>query len=150
MRLERSKDWWMARARREGNAAVGVGLLAFDPVPEERPSGARAAPGEETRIAFGKFVNLMRRRRGYTIERLAEVADLDESELVEIEGDVHYVPAPRTIFCHSSCGGSVVFVCRSTGYVSEPGASRRSETSGGCPRCRVGDTGPIGACAARG
>jgi transcriptional regulator with XRE-family HTH domain len=98
MRLERSKDWWLARARREGDAAVGAGLLAFDPAPEERPSSAQAAPVEETRIAFGRFVNLMRRRRGYTMERLAEVADLDASELLAIEDDVHYVPEPRTVF----------------------------------------------------
>lgn len=98
MRLERSKDWWMARARREGDAAVGAGLLAFDPAPEERPSSAQAAPVEETRIAFGRFVNLMRRRRGYTMERLAEVADLDASELLVIEDDVHYMPEPRTVF----------------------------------------------------
>lgn len=98
MRLERSKDWWMARAHREGDAAVGAGLLAFDPALEERPSSAQAAPVEETRIAFGRFVNLMRRRRGYTMERLAEVAELDASELLVIEDDVHYVPEPRTVF----------------------------------------------------
>lgn len=98
MRFERSKDWWMARARREGDAAVGAGLLAFDPASEERPSTVQAVAVEETRIAFGKFVNLMRRRRGYTMEQLAEVADLDASELLIIEDDVHYVPEPRTVF----------------------------------------------------
>ncbi len=61
MRLDRSKDWWLNRARREGCAAIGAGLLAFDPAPE---ASVRAAAVEETRIAFGKFVNLMRRRRG--------------------------------------------------------------------------------------
>ncbi len=98
MRLDRSKDWWMARARREGDAAVGAGLLAFDPAPEGRPSRVQAAAVEEIRIAFGKFVNLMRRRRGYSMEQLAEAADLDASELLVIEGDVHYVPEPRTVF----------------------------------------------------
>jgi hypothetical protein len=98
MRLERSKDWWMARARREGDTAVGAGLLVFDPAPEERPSTAQAIAVEETRIAFGKFVNLMRRRLGHTIEQLAEAADLDSSELLVIEDDVHYVPEPRTVF----------------------------------------------------
>lgn len=98
MRLDRSKDWWMARARREGDVAVGAGLLAFDPAPEGRLSRVQAAAVEETRIAFGKFVNLMRRRRGYSMEQLAEAADLDASELLVIEGDVHYVPEPRTVF----------------------------------------------------
>ncbi|ARN83951.1 helix-turn-helix domain-containing protein [Methylocystis bryophila] len=98
MKLERSKDWWMARARREGDAVIGAGLLAFDPAPDERPSGAQIAAVEETRIAFGKFVNLMRRRRGFSMEQLAQAADLDASELLVIEDDVHYVPEPRTVF----------------------------------------------------
>lgn len=88
----------MAQARREGDASVGAGLLAFDPVPEERRSSVQVAPVEETRIAFGRFVNLMRRRRGYTMERLAEIADLDASELLVIEDGAHHVPEPRTIF----------------------------------------------------
>lgn len=98
MKLERSKEWWMARARREGDAVVGAGLLAFDPVSEERPAATPVAAVEETRIAFGRFVNLMRRRRGFSMEQLAQVADLDASELLVIEDDLHYVPGPRTVF----------------------------------------------------
>jgi HTH-type transcriptional regulator, competence development regulator len=98
MKFERSKDWWMARARREGDAVIGAGLLALDPKPDERASGAQIAAVEETRIAFGKFVNLMRRRRGFSMEQLAQAADLDASELLVIEDDVHHVPEPRTVF----------------------------------------------------
>lgn len=101
MRMDRSKDWWLARARREGDAVVGAGLLAVDPVPDERPSRvASPAPvaADETRIAFGRFVNLMRRRRGYSVEQLARAADLDLSELLVIEDDLRYVPEPRTVF----------------------------------------------------
>ena len=97
MKLERSKDWWMIRARREGDAAVGAGLLAFDPVPEGRTLSVQGA-AEDTRIAFGKFVNLMRRRRGFSMEQLAEAAELEASELLVIEDDAHYVPEPRTVF----------------------------------------------------
>jgi transcriptional regulator with XRE-family HTH domain len=100
MKLERSKEWWMARARREGDAIIGAGLVAFDPAPEGRPAGTAPAGArtEENRIAFGKFVNLMRRRRGYSMEQLAMEADLDASELLVIEDDLHYVPAPRTVY----------------------------------------------------
>ena len=98
MKLERSKDWWMARARREGDAVVGAGLLAFDPAPQARASGAQVGAAEDTRIAFGKFVNLMRRRRGFSMEQLAEAADLEASELLVIEDDVHYIPEPRTVY----------------------------------------------------
>jgi transcriptional regulator with XRE-family HTH domain len=94
MRLERSKGWWLSKARREGDAAVGAGMLAFDPAPDERGgSGA-----DETRIAFGRFVNLMRRRRGFSIERLAQEAALDVSELLIIEESTNNVPDPRTIY----------------------------------------------------
>jgi len=98
MRIERTKGWWMARARREGDAVIGAGMLAFDPLPDERPETVQLAAVEETRIAFGKFVNLMRRRRGFSMEELARAADLDASELLVIEDDVHYVPGPRTVY----------------------------------------------------
>jgi transcriptional regulator with XRE-family HTH domain len=94
MRFERSKEWWLSRARREGDAAVGAGMLAFDPAPDDR--GASGA--DETRIAFGRFVNLMRRRRGLSMEKLAEQASLDASELLVIEESTNYVPEPRTIY----------------------------------------------------
>lgn len=98
MRLERSKEWWMSRARLEGDAAIGAGMLAFDPTPEERPSAAPGAASEENRIAFGKFVNLMRRRRGLSMEQLADAAEVDASELLVIEDDLHHVPEPRTVY----------------------------------------------------
>ncbi len=88
----------MSRARREGDVVVGAGLLAFDPAPEERTSSAPSSAVEENRIAFGKFVNLMRRRRGLSMEQLADAAEVDASELLVIEDDLHHVPEPRTIY----------------------------------------------------
>ena len=96
MKFERSKEWWMERAHREGDSAIGAGLLAFDPVPGAQ--SVQPVSAEENRIAFGKFVNLMRRRRGFSMERLAQVADLDASELLIIEDDIHHLPEPRTVF----------------------------------------------------
>ncbi len=98
MRLERSKEWWMSRARREGDTTIGAGLLALDPALEDRPSSAPALTVEENRIAFGKFVNLMRRRRGMSMEQLADAAEVDASELLVIEDDLHHVPEPRTVY----------------------------------------------------
>jgi transcriptional regulator with XRE-family HTH domain len=94
MKLERTREWWLAKARREGDAEVGAGVRAFDPQEEERP----AMSAEETRIAFGRLVNLMRRQRGLSLEKLAAQAALDVGELVSIEDDLHYTPEPRTVF----------------------------------------------------
>jgi HTH-type transcriptional regulator, competence development regulator len=99
MKIERSKEWWLTLASREGASAVGAGMLAFDPTPEERSTTAMYTTAtDDTRIAFGIFVNLMRRRQGLSLERLAEVAELDASELLVIENEMHYVPEPRTIY----------------------------------------------------
>ncbi|MGE5562440.1 MAG: helix-turn-helix domain-containing protein [Bacillota bacterium] len=98
MKLKRSKEWWLERARREGDCFVGAGLLAFDPAPDQADAGAEAPAAEENRIAFGRFVNLMRRREGRSIEELALAAEIDASELLVIEDDVRYVPGPRTVY----------------------------------------------------
>src|SRR5450755_4675285 len=95
MKLERSKEWWESRVRREGDLAVSAGLLAFDPAPEERRA---TLANEESRLAFGKFVHLIRRRFGFSVERLAREADLEPSEILIIEDNVHYAPEPRTVF----------------------------------------------------
>ncbi len=93
MRFERSKDWWLSRARREGDCAISAGMLARDPAYEERTGTM-----DEARIAFGRFVNLMRRRRGLSMEKLAQEAELDASELLVIEESLNYTPEPRTVY----------------------------------------------------
>lgn len=98
MRIEQNKQWWLDRAAREGADVIGAGLVARDPISDSRPVAGALAPREEARIAFGRFINLMRRQRGFSMERLAEEAELDASELLVIESDVHYIPEPRTVY----------------------------------------------------
>lgn len=146
MKLERTQEWWLARADREGEAEVSAGAAALDPTEDvaehaEHPlatprlvrrtprpdlrnargdalgarplaprtvgrptapaAGSRSSdtsPVDDTRIAFGRFVELMRRRRALTVEQLAERADLDVGELVSIEDNLHYTPEPRTVY----------------------------------------------------
>ena len=97
MRLERSKDWWIKRAVEEGDANIGAGLTARDPGPDV-DMNQRPVQIDETRIAFGRFLNMMRRRAGLTVEGLADAAKVDASELLVIEDDLHYVPGPRTVY----------------------------------------------------
>jgi hypothetical protein len=61
MKLEKSKEWWLAQARREAGEVVGAGVLALDPTPAEQSATVSEGAGD-TRIAFGRFVNLWRRR----------------------------------------------------------------------------------------
>src|SRR5579859_5800915 len=97
MKIEITKEWCIRMAAIEANAEIGAGLYALDPVfdGETMPSKETS---EEPSIAFGRFVRLMRRDRGLTLEKLAEDADVEVAELVEIEDDTHHKPELRTVY----------------------------------------------------
>lgn len=93
MKIVRPKEWWLNMARREGDYEVGAGLRDSAPAIETR----HGQNEEEVRVAFGRFVNLMRRKRSWTLERLAEEASLDVGELMSIEDNLH-AAEPRTVY----------------------------------------------------
>ena len=97
MTIKRSKSWWMSKVIHEGDTPVGAGRLVLE-TKAKRLVPIEAVSTEEARLAFGKFVKLMRRRRSFSVEQLAEKAQLDVSEVLIIEDDLHYVPGPRTVF----------------------------------------------------
>ena len=97
MRFEISKEWCLAAAELERGVTPGAGALAMRPYVQGETMEAEAAI-EDSRIAFGRFVHLMRRQRRLSIEKLAEEADLDIGELMSIEEDAHHTPEPRTIY----------------------------------------------------
>ena len=88
----------MRMAQLEGDAEIGAGQLAFDPVFDGETEAVPASDEEGQTIAFGRFVSLMRRHRGMSLERLAEDADVDMTDLIEIERDPHHKPELRTTY----------------------------------------------------
>ena len=95
MKVEYTKEWCMRMAQFEGDSAIGAGVYAFDPTFEHEPS---ASMPEESNAVFGRFVRLMRRHRGVSLEKLAEDADVEIADLVEIEDDTRHKPEPRTVY----------------------------------------------------
>ena len=109
MKLDIEKEWCIRMAQLEGDAEIGAGRLAVDPVfdGETVPAlaGDREAPSvwDEAHeighsLAFGRFVRLMRRQRGLTLEELADDADIDMAVLFEVENDPHHRPELRTAY----------------------------------------------------
>jgi HTH-type transcriptional regulator, competence development regulator len=96
MTTEFNKEWCLNMARLEGDAEIGAGALAIDPVFDgeliEQPQP------EEPALAFGRFVRLMRRGRGMDMEKLADTADIDIVELMNIEEDPRFRPEVRTVY----------------------------------------------------
>jgi len=86
-------EWCLAMAHLEIGHEVGAGLTAIDPVPDEEAEGS-----DESRLALGRFVSLARRGRGMSIDRLAELAEVDVGELLSIERDAHHLPDTRTLY----------------------------------------------------
>jgi len=97
MKMNFTKQWFEKSAQIEGDSAVGAGLpeFLFSSVCPEQDAGQVAA---ELRVAFGRFVALMRRNQGWSIEQLAKKADVDVAELVTIEQDLHHIPEPMTVY----------------------------------------------------
>jgi HTH-type transcriptional regulator, competence development regulator len=99
MKLEVTKAWCLAAARREGDVEIGAGVTAFDPEPttKSEAQGHEAVVELTQQIAFGRTVQLLRRRHRLTVEKLAHNARIDLGELVAIENDPHHRPEPRSV-----------------------------------------------------
>ena len=98
MKIEFTKEWCRHMAELEGDAEIGAGPLAVDPVFTGESIPAISSDEDEPHIAFGRFVSLMRRQRGLSLEELATGADVDVAILVEIENDPHHKPELRTTY----------------------------------------------------
>lgn len=98
MKIEMSKQWCVQMAQHEGDVEIGAGRMAIDPVFDGDPIAVEASYEEGPNIAFGRFVNLMRRRHGMSLEQLADGADVDMADLVEIESDPRHKPELRTTY----------------------------------------------------
>ena len=98
MKIKIGKEWCRRMAKIDGGAEIGAGLLAIDPVFTSKSVSTVSSEDNEPHIAFGRFVRLMRRQRGLSLEELATDADVDMAILVEIENDPHHKPELRTTY----------------------------------------------------
>lgn len=100
MKIEYTKEWClrMARLEMESGAEMEIGASPVAADPKNETLESRTESLTDPNVAFGRFVRLMRRHRRLTVEKLAEDAEVEITELVEIEEDNHHKPEPRTVF----------------------------------------------------
>lgn len=102
MKMNLSKEWLRQRAALDDKADVSAGTLDLDRLPAVHPSNVismqASAEAESPNPAFGRLINLWRRKKGFRIEVLADKARIDVSELIEIERNLNFVPEPRTVY----------------------------------------------------
>lgn len=99
MKLAITREWFERRAKLEGDLEVAAGALARDPTPEQSDLESEVVEAADPmRMAFGSLVESMRRRRGLSVEKLAERINLDVGDVMRIERDAHFRPEPRAVF----------------------------------------------------
>jgi HTH-type transcriptional regulator, competence development regulator len=97
--IQRTEEWWKNRVAKEADHVVNAGLAReVPPFIDHQPSINASDKPSEMRFAFGKFVELMRRSRGWTMERLAVEADLELEDVVMIEDEPTSIPEPRAVY----------------------------------------------------
>ena len=100
MKIDITKDWCSRMAHLESDEEIGTGLLAS--LDSAIDAGTLTLPHrasfEDHNIAFGRLIQLMRRNVGYSIESLAENANIDIEEIIEIEESNHCRPDIRTVY----------------------------------------------------
>jgi HTH-type transcriptional regulator, competence development regulator len=101
MKFSFDKEWLQKHADSDQDLEIAAGSFSLDQL--ARTTGERA--GSPQVVAFGRLINLSRRKRGWTIEDLAASARIDASEAIRIEHDSAYIPGPRTVYQLSTALG---------------------------------------------
>lgn len=97
MKMNDDINWLLAAANEEDNCIISVGGLVCRLRNEENNS-VQEIPESTRRVAFAQLIELSRRKRRLTVEQLAEQADIDVSQLIEIEEGECVSAEPRTVF----------------------------------------------------
>lgn len=87
-----SREWIAKMAAGEDAVrSTSVGGMAAD-------LGVLPSVAAESQRVFGRLIEFARRARGLSVEQLAQRADVDLAEIVDIERDDDVVPTPRTVY----------------------------------------------------
>lgn len=97
MNFQISKERCIRLAQLEGDDNIGAGLPSAQEETSITASHDEAKQSIVRAVAFGRFVEMKRSELDLSVEQLAEAADIDSSEVICIENDVHYQPNPRAV-----------------------------------------------------
>lgn len=97
MKFNTDRKWLERRAEQEDRHFISVGGLSSTLDPALQAEVASIPVVETTKTAFIRLLQLARRERRLSLERLAEQADVDLGELVKIETDETFTPGLRTV-----------------------------------------------------
>ena len=86
------RDWLLRAAELEDSCrSLSVGGLASD-------LGMLSTTSSLLQPVFGRLIEYARRKQGFSVEKLAERADIDLAAIVEIETQGRTIPEVRTVY----------------------------------------------------
>lgn len=97
MKFNTDRKWLERRAEQEDSHFISVGGLISTLDPTCQTEIASIPNVETTKTAFIRLLQLARRERRLSLEKLAEKADVDLAELLKIETDESFTPGLRTV-----------------------------------------------------
>jgi hypothetical protein len=84
MKFNFDRDWLERHAERDQNLEVAAGSFSLDQIPRGMGKLVGDPAAEPRADAFGRLIDLSRRKRGWSIEELAEASRIDISEAIRI------------------------------------------------------------------
>jgi transcriptional regulator with XRE-family HTH domain len=97
MKFNTDRKWLERRADQEDRHSISVGGLISTLDPTCQTELANTQSIETTKTAFVRLLQLARRERQLSLEKLAEKADVELAVLVKIETDEDFEPDLRTV-----------------------------------------------------
>lgn len=108
MKLHISREWLEQKLRQGDDADVGAGGTPLEQFKKDmQQRTVTPAVLAEVPTELGQVVRFFREKRGWTRSELAELADVDETEIAALETQKNFDPTPRTVgqladACHFS------------------------------------------------
>lgn len=99
MKAKITKEWLEKRAARDEKAEISSGGFNIEELKRET-NALRQTPYEFERLAsaFAKLIRFRRLDMGFSASGLAQIADIELTEIESIENNEGYQAEPRTIF----------------------------------------------------
>lgn len=93
--MNKDREWLRQRAEAEDGCIVSVGGWVSDLA--QAQAAAVQPASSPPKVALVRLLQLVRRERQLTLDQFAREVDVDAGELLRVEKEEHYLPAPRTV-----------------------------------------------------
>lgn len=98
MQLKVTSEWLDRKLKKVDDSSVGVGCMTREEFAREAEAQRVTPSAIESDNQLGRVVMFVREEKGWSQERLADLADIEKSEIISIETISSFVPKARTIY----------------------------------------------------